>query len=156
MKPSRSYLQSYFAAAICLLLGLSGCSSDEEGVQYEVPTNLTKPQEEALVQRVEGKWRAMEAWDYGAAYEYTTPNYRRIFPKHLYSKNFSEMLERELTEVEVLTYDADAAVASVAVRVMSKPIKFTSAASKAIGALPATIFEQWILIDGQWWYSVKV
>jgi len=43
----------------------------------------------------------------------------------------------------------------VAVRVMSKPTKLTSSASAAFGALPVTIREKWILIDGVWWYSVK-
>jgi hypothetical protein len=38
---------------------------------------------------------------------------------------------------------------------MSRPLKPTSSASAAAGALPAAIKEKWILIDGQWWYSVK-
>lgn len=132
--------------AISLVLTLNGCSRPQE---------LTPALELQLQERVTERWRLIIGKDYEGAWELTTPNYRRIFPKHLYSKNFSEMIDRELTEVEVLTYDADAAVASVAVRVMSKPTKFSSAASKAIGALPATIFEQWILIDGVWWYSAK-
>ncbi|MEP4487250.1 MAG: hypothetical protein ABJ013_16575 [Halioglobus sp.] len=132
--------------ATVLALFMVGCSQPQE---------LTPELEVQLLERAEERWRLIVAKDYEGAWELMTPNYRRIFPKHLYRKNFSEMLERELTEVEVLTYDADAAVASVAVRVMSKPTKFTSSASKAIGALPATILEQWILIDGVWWYSAK-
>ena len=134
-------------AALAMAVLMAGCSQPQE---------LTPELELQLQERAAERWHLIIAKDYEGAWELMTPNYRRIFPKHLYSKNFSEMIDRELTEVEVLTYDADAAVASVAVRVMSKPTKFTSAASKAIGALPATILEQWILIDGQWWYSVKV
>ena len=144
------YSKAVKAASVLLVLGLAlaivGCSQPQE---------LTPELETQLQQRATERWRLIIAKDYEGAWELMTPNYRRIFPKHLYSKNFSEMLERELTEVEVLTYDAQAAVASVAVRVMSKPTKFTSSASKAIGALPATILEQWILIDGVWWYSAK-
>jgi hypothetical protein len=148
LRTDSKVLRATFTAllATTLLLGLGGCSQPQE---------FTPELEAQLQERAAERWRLIIAKDYEGAWELTTPNYRTIFPKHLYSKNFSEMLERELTEVEVLTYDADAAVASVAVRVMSKPVKFTSAASKAIGALPATIIEQWILIDGVWWYSAK-
>ena len=133
-------------AALAMAVLMAGCSQPQE---------LTPELELQLQERAAERWQLIIAKDYEGAWELMTPNYRRIFPKHLYSKNFSEMLERELTAVEVLTYDADAAVASVAVRVMSKPTKFSSSASKAIGALPATILEQWILIDGVWWYSAK-
>jgi hypothetical protein len=66
------------------------------------------------------------------------------------------MVEWELTSVEFLNYDAGAAVASVAVRVMSRPVKQTSAASVAIGSVPTRFVEQWILSDGEWWYSANL
>lgn len=71
----------------------------------------------------------------------------------LYVKGFSYGLDWELTEVEILNYDGGAAVASVAVRVMSKPAKQTSQAAFRGGAVPMTIIEQWLYVDGQWWYS---
>ena len=74
----------------------------------------------------------------------------------MYERRFSYMVEWELTSVEVVNYDAAAAVASVAVRVMSRPVKQTSAASKAIGAVPTRFVEQWILQDGEWWYSANL
>ena len=119
------------------------------------PDELSAEQASALEQRVRGRWQTLVARDFGKAWEVSTPNFREVFPKSLYVQKFSYMVDWELTGVEVVNYDADAAVASVAVRVMSKPTKFSSAASKAIGALPATIIEQWILIDDVWWYSVK-
>ena len=61
-----------------------------------------------------------------------------------------------MTAVEVVNYDAAAAVASVAVRVMSRPTKLTSTASRAIGAVPVTINEQWMFIDGKWWHSANL
>ncbi|MEP6389135.1 MAG: hypothetical protein ABJ056_04340 [Halioglobus sp.] len=132
--------------AFGLALFMVGCSQPQE---------LTPELEAQLQERATERWQLIIAKDYEGAWELMTPNYRRIFPKHLYSKNFSEMLERELTEVEVLTYDADAAVASVAVRVMSKPTKFSSAASIAFGAMTSSAIEQWILIDGKWWFSAE-
>jgi hypothetical protein len=41
----------------------------------------------------------------------------------------------------------------VVVRVMSKPTKLTSKASEALGAVETALREQWILIDGEWWFS---
>jgi hypothetical protein len=38
---------------------------------------------------------------------------------------------------------------------MSSPIKQTSAASVAIGAVPVTINERWMFIDGEWWHSAN-
>jgi hypothetical protein len=38
---------------------------------------------------------------------------------------------------------------------MSKPTKQTSTASIALGALPITIREKWLIADGQWWHIVK-
>ena len=114
---------------------------------------LSVDQVAALEERVRQRWQALVARDYAAVYEFSTPVYRSVFPKDLYVLQFSYAVERQLTGVEVLNYDAAAAVASVAVRVMSKPIKLTSTASQAIGAVPVTVHERWMLIDGEWWYS---
>ncbi len=116
---------------------------------------LSEESERLLKQRVAERSEYLFRGDYERAWEYFSPNYRSVFPKHLFAKQFSTDLERRLTGVDVLEYDAAAAVASVAVRVMSRPTKQTSSASVAVGALPATINEKWVFIDGQWWFSVK-
>ncbi len=133
---------------IALLMSsiLSGCASFN---------TLSAKNEALLKQRVSERSELIFAGDYDGAWEYSSPNYRSVFPKHLFRQQFSSGLERRLTGVEVLEYDARAAVASVAVRVMSKPSEPTSSASEVLGALPATIREKWVLIDGQWWFSVK-
>lgn len=115
---------------------------------------MTDVEQARLLERVEARWKALEQRDFGAAYEFTSPAYREVFSKSLYEKKFSYMVEWELTGVEYLTYDADAAVASVAARVMSKPVKHTSAASAALGAVPRKQVEKWVFVDGQWWFSV--
>ena len=120
------------------------------------PEGLTADQVAALEQRVRERWSALSARDYGKAWEFSTPLYRSIFPKDLYVLQFSYTVERELTGVEVVNYDAPAAVASVTARVMSKPLKQTSTASKTLGALPVTVHEKWIFIDGEWWFSADV
>jgi hypothetical protein len=72
----------------------------------------------------------------------------------MYLQQPAPTLERELTSVEILNYDAAAAVASVAVGVMSRPVKQTSAAAAAIQARPVRVIEQWILRNKSWWFSV--
>ncbi|WP_206613545.1 hypothetical protein [Parahaliea mediterranea] len=140
-------------AAFALAVGCSNKEGSEEGAAER--DALAPAQEEALVQRVTGRWAALSALNYDQAWEYSSPAYRKIFPKRLFVRNFSYVVERELTGVQVLNYDAGAAVASVSVRVMSRPTKTTSEASRALGALPVTILEKWILEDGEWWYSVS-
>ena len=98
----------------------------------------------------------MESKDYATAYEYTTPNYRRVFSKDMFLNKFGYSLQWELTGVEISHYDGDAAVASVVVRVMSSPTKPTSEASQALGAIPTSRNEKWLLRDGQWWKSPKI
>jgi hypothetical protein len=128
---------------------LAGCSRD-------IPSPPMTPELEAtLLNRATERWHALEKKDFAAAYQYTTPKYRRIFSKALYVNKFSYAVDWELTDMELLNYDARAAVASVAVRVMSKPAKQTSVASNALGAIPLNIREKWIFVDGQWWNSAR-
>ena len=121
----------------------------------EESTELNDAQRNALELRVEERWRARIAQDWEKAWEYTSPAYREVFPKHLYVKKFSYTANWELTGLEVTNYDPTAAVASVVVRVMSSPTKQTSAAAKAIGAMPRELHERWILVDGEWWFSAN-
>jgi hypothetical protein len=144
--------KSFRGAVLALVLALLPAVSS----WADIPAGLSQAQVSELEQRARERWQALSAGDYGKVWEYSTPVYRSIFPKELYVLQFSYVVERELTGLEVLNYDAPAAVASVAVRVMSKPTKHTSAASQAVGAVPITITEQWILIDGKWWHSANV
>ena len=136
-------------ALLILLLACASCSS------MGPPKTLTDEGKAALVERVTERWHAIVKKDFAATYAYTTPKYREVFPKTLYVNKFSYGVDMQLTGVEVLNYDARAAVASVAVGVMSKPAKQTSVASNALGALPLTLNEKWIFVDGQWWHSAK-
>ena len=96
----------------------------------------------------------MERRDFAAVYEYATPNYRRVFSKSMYLNTFGHDIRWVLTGVDILNYDAEAAVASVAVRVMSESTKQTTLASGA-GLIPDTVNERWFFIDGEWWNNYK-
>ncbi len=134
--------------AACMLAAVVACSGDS------APKPLTPEGELALIERVTERWQAMVEKDFAKTYELTTPNYRRVFPKALYIGKFSYALDWELTGVEVVNYDAPAAVASVAVRVMSRPAKQTRSAA-IFGATPVTLHESWIFVDDQWWHNAK-
>lgn len=131
---------------LVLIMALAGCERSQE---------LSQEQQAKLEQRVQERWLALIDRDFDTVWEYFTPTYRETFPKHLYRHKFSYAVKWELTGVRVVNYDAPAAVASVAVRVMSEPTKFTSTASQAVGAVPVTIDEKWMFIDGEWWFSTN-
>jgi hypothetical protein len=132
-------------------IGLAACDGP-----LTVQQELTEAQRATLLERVSEYWRAIESKDYATAYEYTTPNYRRVFPKNMFLNKFGYSLQSELTAVEVTHYDGNAAVASVVVRVMSSSTKPTSEASQVLGAIPISHKEKWLLRDGQWWKSPKI
>ena len=101
------------------------------------------------------RWLLRESNDFAGMYNFQTPAYRQAFTEYMYVSQFRPSVRWELTSVEVLNYDPVAAVASVAVRVMSEPAKPTSDAAKALGTIPSRFVEQWTLKDGQWWYITR-
>ena len=132
---------------VCIAVWLSGCATAPP---------LTEAQKATLLERAQARWEHLVERDWTSAYDYTSPAYRSVITRSMYERKFSYMVEWQLTSVELLHYDARAAVASVAVGVMSRPVKQTSAASVAIGAVPTRFVEQWILVDGEWWYSANL
>jgi len=144
-------IKSKFGLLVVGLLVLIAGSS----LVYSSEPKWDDAQRSALEQRVRDRWQALEHRDFEKAWEYNSPNYRAIFSKQLYEQKFSYAVEWELTGVEIVNYDGEAAVASVVARVMSKPTKQTSAASVAIGATPIEMRERWIFTDGQWWFSAN-
>ena len=140
-------IHPFFVGVLLVFLALSGgCAS---GPQWD------DAQRSILEERVRERYQALAARDFKKAWEYTTPSYRAIFSKQLYAKKFSYAVELQLTGVEVVNYDSDAAVASVVVRVMSKPTLQTSTASRLIGATPRSLGEKWVFSQDQWWFSAN-
>ena len=129
------------------LLILLGCAG---------PSVLTQELQDNLVERIERRWEFYAVRDYSGAWDFSTPEYKRIFPRESYYKNFHGLLDLELTGVRLLAYDASAAVASVAVRVMISPRPGAPAASLALGKTPTTIDERWKLVGGNWYYVDRV
>jgi hypothetical protein len=152
---------------LCLSVGLSACQPTKEvkrepTLTFKAPpetaidkvSDLTDEQKDRLVSRVEEKWHAMERRDFGTVYEYTTPNYRKVFSKRMFLNKFGPGIRWELTGVDILNYDAEAAVATVGVRVITESTTAGSPASGS-GKVADTVKEQWLLIDGEWWNNAK-
>lgn len=138
------------ALAPLLALVFTGC-----GLSPRAPEKLTPELSAQLEQRVRDRWQTLADREFDKTWEFSTPSFKEVFPKQLFVRGFSYGVEWELTGIEILNYDGRAAVASVAARVMSKPVKPTSEASKALGAVPTIVNERWLFIDGQWWYSSR-
>lgn len=117
------------------------------------PRELNDSEKNVLIQRVTERWRCLERNDYACAYEYLSPAYRDVFSYEMYRNRYFSALERRLTGVKVVAYDSGAAVASVRVGVMSRPLKSTSSASRAIGITPTNLTEAWLWGNGKWWYA---
>ncbi|MEP0202299.1 MAG: hypothetical protein ABJ084_15590 [Halioglobus sp.] len=134
------------ACSLAVLLIVAGCAA---------PRQLSDSQLAQLEERVTQRWALMQQRDFAAEWEYNSPAYRSVFPRSYHARRYGFSIDWELTEIEAVEYDARAAVASVVVRVMSKPTKPTSAASAAMGAFPVSIRETWVFDEGEWWFSAK-
>ena len=115
-------------------------------------SEITDESKQYLVQRVEERWDLLAKRDYFNAWLFSTPEFRRLFSQDTYYIKFHGMVEYELTGVQLLAYDVDAAVASVAVRVMISPRPGASAASLAFGKTSTSIDEKWKRVDDSWYF----
>jgi hypothetical protein len=134
------------ACLVAVTLIISGCAA---------PRQLSDSQRADLEARVTQRWALMQQKDFAAEWELNSPAYREVFPRSYHARRYGFSIDWELTEIESVEYDARAAVASVVVRVMSKPTKPTSAASAAMGAFPVSLRETWVFDEGEWWFSAK-
>jgi hypothetical protein len=116
------------------------------------PKTLNESDKGQLIQRVSDRWRCIEKNDYACAYQFLSPEYRRVFSYEMYRNRYSSELERMLTGAKVVAYDRQAAVASVRVGVMSRSLKSKSSASRAIAVTPLNFDEAWLWEEGHWWY----
>ena len=121
-------------------------------VACTAPSELSDSAKSMLNQRVTDRWRCLEENNYACAYEFLSPAYREVFSYEMYRTRYLSQLDRRLTGVKVVAYDQSAAVASVRVGVMSRPLKDTSSASRAIAVTPMTMTEAWLWNGGSWWY----
>ena len=116
-------------------------------VACSAPRELSEAEESVLIQRLAsagGAWR-------GTTTPVRTSTYLSLpegLTPEMYRNRYFSGLDRVLTGVKVVAYDRDAAVASVRVGVMSRPLKDTSSASRAVAVTPANLSEAWLWNGG--------
>jgi len=105
--------------------------------------------ETILRERVEGRWQALIARDFRAAYDFETPSYRAMNPFEKFHGRFGGAVIWHVVRVVEVRYD-DPTVARVKVAVdYSAPTSWGDQAAKAT----THISETWLKRDGQWWHS---
>ena len=71
--------KTLFIAHVLSLLILLGCAGQAV---------LTQELQDGLVERIERRWEFYSIGDYPSTWDFSTPEYRRIFPRESYYKNF--------------------------------------------------------------------
>ncbi|MFT4519771.1 MAG: hypothetical protein ACI9JM_002168 [Halioglobus sp.] len=114
---------------------VSGCASLGDNM----------PPEEAVTVRAQAWADAVLARDLDAAWEFTTPNYRKNTSVQLYSGEVAG--SRRWTAVKVGSVDCEVDVCEV--RVM---VDYTVKRLKMSNSRPLDY--KWLLVDGRWWLHV--
>jgi hypothetical protein len=111
----------------------------------------TQEQIERIKARVVGRWKALMARDYDAAYAFASPSYRKVFSRRQYFSNYGEQIRRD--NVEVLSTEfTDEARAHAKVRVL---LHYTTVVNDNLFHGKGGDWEFWALEDGQWWHVPK-
>ena len=105
----------------------------------------------ALKQRVMARWDALIRRDFEAAYAFTSPSYRALFPLSVFKSKFGNKVAWRRVEVINLEFkDADAATVGVDLYLGYHPPQ-----SEKTLEMKTYIQEPWVRVDGQWWYVMK-
>lgn len=125
----------FLASVIVVLTGCTGPGSEPE---------------QPLDERVLARWSHMIERDFEAAWDYYSPGFRQTNPR----EDFARDMERRPVrwhEAEVVELSCDEDRCDVTVRITYQ----AAGAPAGMGRMriPRELEEQWIRLDGQWWYS---
>lgn len=126
-------------AALAATLALSGCAGVTSGA----------PPEAQVKERADARWGALRAKNFRAAYTYLTPAQRALITQDSYLNTMGDGNSWLATEVVGVTCEQQSCVATVAIDVAPPvPRKFGD-------KLRTHVYENWVLVDGQWWFNQK-
>ncbi|MCA1780527.1 MAG: hypothetical protein LC637_14455 [Xanthomonadaceae bacterium] len=120
-----------------LVVGLAACGKPAEP-------------EPTLEERAVVRWQHLIDRDFQAAWEYYSPGFRQTTPQ----ADFARDMERRPIRwhsVELLSLECEEDVCRVDLQINYQPVGAPGAQSQM--RLDREIEEQWIRLDGQWWYS---
>ena len=108
-------------------------------------------QQAALKQRVMSKWDALIRRDFAAAYAFTSPSYRELFPLNVFKSKFGNKVAwRRVEVVKVELKGEDAATVGI-----NLYVGYYQPQSEKTLEMKTYVREPWVRVDGQWWYVMK-
>ena len=116
-----------------------------------VPIVGAAVEKEDLRPRVEARWTALIAGDFGKAYEFETPAYRAVYTPPQFKTQFGRQMTWRVANILDIHYDgSDVARVDVEVayhyaepEVKDSPVLDMTSVSKEI----------WLHKEGQWWHQ---
>lgn len=108
-------------------------------------------QQAALKERVMAKWDALIRQDFAAAYSFTSPGYRELFPLNAFKRRFGNKASwRRVELIKVDWKGDDAATVGINIHFAHYPPQ----AERALD-MKTYVEEPWVRVGGQWWYLVE-
>lgn len=108
---------------------------------------------EVLKERVEQRWGALHEHAFFKAYEFETPEYRKVFDKKLYVASFGGNVGWRFVKLIDVNIDAAKKLATVHVEVSTST--YSPDSKVELNAIPVSFEEKWLHIDDQWWHSLS-
>lgn len=114
-----------------------------------IGSNRTPLMDTLLKGRVEARWAALIAREFGDAYTYQTPSYRRVFSKRRFVSQFGDAVGWITADVVDIQLDAERGTAVVLVDVHFKTIL---PGTDRIIRSTRRMREIWVNEDDNWWH----
>ena len=111
---------------------------------------IVVPVNSELEPRAQGRWDALIERNFEQAYEYYSPNHRRLYPfQHYLSNTGSSVNWLSAKVIDIKFYEKRA---EVKVR-MNSTLNLPMGVGEDFGKITKDLDEIWLWVDGQWWYT---
>jgi hypothetical protein len=138
---------------IALLLSpvMAVCAPDQE-VREAATADENAVRRAAVEKRVAAKWDALIRRDFAAAYEFTSPAYRKASSLDAFKHNFGsgKVVWRRVEVVSVKFEGDNAATVGIKIHIL-----YYGPQSLQPVDMATHDQESWVYENGQWWYVVK-
>ena len=140
---SRTSLAARTAALALVGATLVGCASNPS------TSPATATPEVLVSERAQQRWDRLLKKDFEQAYTYLTPAYRSLKTPAQYASSFSNGASWQSAKVDKVTCEsAERCTATVKLEVVVLARGFSK-------PLESTLYETWLLDEGQWWFYQK-
>ena len=137
---SHTTLAARTAALTLAAATLVGCAT--------APATPATP-EQAVSERAQQRWDRLLVRDFEKAYTYLTPAYRNLKTPAQYASRFGNGAAWHSAKVDKVTCEsAERCTATIKLEVVVLARGFTK-------PLESTLYETWLLDEGQWWFYQK-